>query len=231
MRRILILLALLGCAGPAFAAEDEPDFAPAADAHAAGRWSFQFELGPDFQLSNFDGAGIAVTRNTSDRSAWRLGTTLSFDHGDQDVDQLNFQSQPSYTRNSQFLAVDVDLLRLKRFRPTRRVDFELGLGPQVSYDHSKADIAFTDDNFVWKVGATTGFLGLAARLGAEFMVARSVGVHAHYGWRAGYERSRQTSDYTHVIEGVGTIRSEGEAVLDRWLVSQEGVLLGVSVYL
>src|SRR5678815_4357674 len=71
------ILACLACAGSARAQDEEPAYAPATEAHRAGRWSMQFQVDEDFQLRSFNGMGLAVTRNSSPSGAWRFGVTLN----------------------------------------------------------------------------------------------------------------------------------------------------------
>ena len=235
MRRTAVLfpLLLLAFAAAPVAAQEEPDFDPATEAHRAGRWSMQFEVGPDFDLTNFDGAGLAMTKNTSASSAWRLGVSLSARSFDNES-ALSINSGLNASGNNNDFSATIDLLRLKRFQPSHRVGLELGLGPVVSYGHSSADNVQTDDPIQFKVEqhGHSAFLGLTTRLGAEVMLAHSVGVHAHYGLEAGYTRRRITTSSTSgPISGAPTYSQSAETESDRWSLTPGGVLFGLSVYL
>lgn len=230
----LVLAAFALTAGPlAATAQEVPPYAPATEAHGQGRWSMQFEVGPDFQLSNFNGAGIAVTHNTSESAAWRLGLNLALE----DLDQ-NIEGSPYFGGDSDqgdtYVAVDVDLLRLKRYQPARRIGFELGVGPVISYAHMSEDFVFGDENesVNGSFESARGFLGLAGRLGGEVMLARSLSVHAHYSLRAGYQRQRYTTHQVRVNTTVDSrLETEIEDIQNRWVFRPEGILLGLSVYL
>lgn len=190
----------------------------------------QFELGPEFLVSGFDGAGLAVTRNSSDTGAWRLGLSLRV----RSVDSELSMTDPQTPRTSidgpdrQNGFVNVDVLRLKRFHPDRRVGLELGLGPRVTYRHDKED--FTAPDTVGTIEQTNRlsslFLGVAGRLGAEVLLARSVSVHAHYGVEAGYGHLTTTQEFSRTA-----VQNEVKISSDHWTFSPLGVLFGVSVYL
>src|SRR5690349_25110756 len=72
---IRLFLVALGCMSFAvsLAAADEIPVSPAADAHRPHRWSLQFQVGDNFRVSGFGGAGLAVTRNLDADDAWRFG--------------------------------------------------------------------------------------------------------------------------------------------------------------
>jgi hypothetical protein len=225
----LLLTATLACAGFAGAQDGAPAYAPASEAHRPGRWSMQFQLIEDFQFRAFEGASLAMTRNSGPNSAWRFGVdlngalvsgeisrTLSTDSTSQQlVDPLDVKRY----------SVQLDLLRLHRFHPARRVGFELGGGPSVSFDRQREtrDASSPVEFESRRSGSRYGLLGKA---GVEIMLARALSLHAHYGAFAGY--SQQTS----TVQFRGNDSSFTGEVQDRlWQVTDEAVTLGVSVYL
>ena len=216
-------------------AQDDTQYAPALDAHRPGRWSMQFQVGPEFAISSFDGAGIAATKNTSGSSAWRLGLTVEANslNGEGSVVRTDTSIEDTSQPSSSTLNLGLDLLRLKRFHPGRRVGFEVGVGPEIAYAHHNdhQDDQFQNQGNTLDVMNASGFLGLAGRLGAEVMLARSLSAHAHYGLRAGYRRSRATREETFNQTGAETFRVKSEGTQNQWLFDQQGVVLGLSVYL
>lgn len=235
MRRIAAAFFVLALAPVTAFADDEPPYPPASDAHRPGRWSMQVQLGPHFDVSNFQGAGLALTRNSSEHSAWRLGATLAFDHRDSAYDAAFSDSSGGSSSgidgpDGTFYSINVGLLRLKRYQPARRIGFELGFGPQVSYWHNTVETKGGSSSLVFTSTETTvsSFFGIAARLGTEVMLARSLSIHAHYGFHGGYSHESQK-----FVSEVGDVSPYALAEEKRngWLLEQEGVVFGASVYL
>jgi len=104
----LAILACLACAGSVRAQDEEPAYAPATEAHREGRWSMQFEVDDDFQLSNFNGLGLAVTRNSSPSGAWRFGVTLNGISEDGDI-SFSSSSDSGATNSDDIPGIDRSL--------------------------------------------------------------------------------------------------------------------------
>jgi len=235
----LPLLACLAFAGSARAQDEEPAYAPASEAHREGRWSMQFEVDDNFQLKSFNGAGLAVTRNSSPSGAWRLGVTILGDTEDGEfsssssIDSVTSSSSRDLPETHVF-NVGAELLRLRRFNPDRRIDLELAVGPSVGFFHQEntqfvnlggAGYATQD------VRSSSQVYGLVGRLGVEVFVARSLSLHAHYGAFFGYRHTSQLTD-SHESYNDGTQREvRTDQTVNEWLLSNSGVTLGVSAYL
>jgi hypothetical protein len=240
MRRITPFLASLALLVPILAfAQDETAYAPAVEAHQPGRWSMQFEVDDNFQLHGFQGAGLAATRNSSSSAAWRLGLTFNaaFAGGDftqsvSDPSGSNTVSQD--TPDNQSYGVQVDLLRLHRYQPGRRIGLELGLGPRIGFDHQQT----TGDVFVDSSGTLTRETrfssqnyGLVGRFGVEAFVARSISLHAHYGAFIGYRHRNQSLELRRDNFDGSSLDDTARATVNEWNLSSLGVTLGVSAYL
>jgi hypothetical protein len=199
----------------------------------------QFEIDDDFQLDRFDGAGLALTRNSSPASAWRLGVSLDGHTSSGDV--TGTSSNDSGTTPTSYdlpeddhFGIGLDLLRLKRFHPDRRFDLELGVGPRIVFDHSKTtqqssigDVGISTD----EIRSSTQQYGVIGRLGVEVFVARSLSLHAHYGTFFGYRHLSQTIDSDQAFYD-GTARHVlTDQTLNQWSLDNLGVTLGVSAYL
>lgn len=228
------LLLLSTCFTANSSASEEREYPPAADAHGAGRWSMQFQVEDNFQLGSFEGTGLSVTKNTSPTGAWRLG--LSYGGS---LRKFNIENSVTFssdeTRKQDFASIDLNLLRLKRVHPGRRIGMVLGFGPSVSLSREhESDVRIEDSTTV----ITNNFrrnltsFDLVGQVGAEVFVARSVSLHAHYEAFVGYSRSNQEDDRSSVRLPSGPssefrrrIRSSG------WSTGSVGVSLGMSVYL
>jgi len=239
MRRFPAALVVLALSPVVAFADDPPAYAPASEAHRPGRWSMQFQVDDDFQLSGFNGAGLALTRNSSSSSAWRMGVEL---HGHTSGGELTsgasgtsgtFQSSQDLPDDDHF-GFGVDLLRLKRFHPDRRIDLELALGPRITFDHAKStsgspigDLGFsTDENRI-----ETQQYGVLGRFGVEVFLARALSVHAHYGAFLGY-RHTEFMRNSHETYNDGRERDvHTDSTVNLWSLDNLGVTLGVSAYL
>lgn len=213
---------------------EEREYPPATDAHRAGRWSMQFQVEDNFQLGSFEGTGLSVTKNTSPTGAWRLG--LSYGGNLRKFTVENGGTFPSNdTDERDFASVDLNLLRLKRVHPGRRIGMVLGFGPRVSLSRVHESYARVVDST--SVTATNfrrnlTSLDLVGQVGAEVFVARSLSLHAHYEAFVGYSRSSEEDDRTRILLPSGE-RSEFRTRRrsSNWSTGSVGVSLGMSVYL
>jgi hypothetical protein len=240
MRRaaFLSLLACLALAGPARAQDEEPAYAPASEAHREGRWSMQFEVGDDFQLTSFNGMGLAVTRNSSLSGAWRLGATLSGRTGTGETTSSSSNDPGPISTNvplDQRYDFGFELLRLKRFSPDRRIDLELAVGPRIGLIHFKSteqgDPIGGPGIATQETSLSNQEYGVVGHLGVEVFLARSLSLHAHYGAFAGYRHTGQDVERQEsYVDGTSrTVTTEFD--LNQWFLSNSGVTLGVSAYL
>jgi len=239
--RPTLILGLILCAGFAMAraadAQDTNTFAPASQAHRPGRWSMQFQIVQDFQFRGFEGAGLAMTRNAGTNSAWRFGVNLDgqLTEGDRTTttaaDSEFSQDVLPIDRNQ--YSVRLDLLYLHRYHPARRVGLELGVGPAVDLLRYREEVEQGYDSFTFhrESRASSSSYGITGRLGVEVFLARALSVHAHYGGFFGYQQVTSTSLY-HDVYTNGLVRDAAvENQTHQWFLTNEGVSLGISVYL
>jgi len=235
----LSLVACLALAGSARAQDQEPVYAPASEAHREGRWSMQFEVDDDFQLRSFNGAGLAVTRNSSPSGAWRLGATLAGDTEGGDLSS-SFSDDSEVLTSSQDLPenqrfnVAVELLRLRRFNPDRRIALELGVGPSIGFFHQENTGSIALGNLgvaTQEVSVSSQVYGVVGRLGVEVFVARSLSLHAHYGTFFGYRHTSQSTDRHETYFDGPSREVQLDQTMNEWSLSNSGVTLGVSAYL
>jgi hypothetical protein len=231
MRRILTLWFGLVLLPMAAAAQDV--YPPAESAHRAGRWSMQFEVGDHFQLVPFEGAGLAVTRNTSPSGAWRFAVGLNGDFVDGSRTTRNSldgvgNEQSEDAPSSDTYDARLDLLRMKRFAPERRVGLEIGFGPRVQIHHDTLNEQYRDSLGIGmrEHKDSSQFYGLLGRIGAEVFLVRSVSASASYGASFGYFHRQINED----IAAPATV-SKLDADLNDWNLSTVGVTFGISVYL
>lgn len=223
----LALLAFLAFAGPARAQDEEPVYAPATEAHRPDRWSMQFQVAQDFQLFGFNGAGLAATRNSSASGAWRLGIGFGANFIGGHAEERELPEDERY-------GVTLDVLRMKRFNPDRRIGLELGVGPSIGFNHEE----FTQQVDLAGIGFaiqenhySSQVYGVGARFGVEVLLARSLSVHAHYGALAAYRHIDQlTESQEFHYDGTSRVVNT-ETTGNSWSLLNLGVTLGVSAYL
>lgn len=194
----------------------------------------QFQVEDNFQLSSFEGTGLSVTKNTSPTGAWRLG--LSYGGNLRKFTEERSGTFPyDDTNERDFASVDLNLLRLKRVHPDRRIGMVLGFGPRVSLSRVHESANRIEDSTSVSTGNfrrnVTSF-DLVGQVGAEVFVARSLSLHAHYEAFVGYLRSNEENDRTRVQFPSG-LRSEirYRSRSSGWSTGSVGVALGLSVYL
>jgi len=240
MRPTLILWSLLlaGLALARSAHAQNPDvYEPASAAHRPGRWSMQFQVAENFRFSAFEGAGLAMTRNAGTNAAWRFGVSLDgvFRDGARTTTTTTDSSsaQDVFPIDQYEHSVRFDLVHLHRTQPARRVGLEIGVGPSV-YLLRYGD-EFEDSNEFGssqrESRASLSRYGLTGRLGVEVFLARALSVHAHYGAFAGYQLETSTQLFQATSAGGSSSDSVFEVQRHRWFLSNEGVSLGISVYL
>jgi len=236
MRRTLFaVIACLALARPVHAQEADPVYDPAISAHRDGRWSMQFEIGPDFQLQSFEGAGLAVTKNTSHSKAWQFGVDFSGDLLDSDQSRTtttdsSFFVLPGPSPSSDRAAFAFNVLRLVRYQSDRRIGLQLGFGPTIRLSRFNIDSGTSSSGVEIETRNSSSSYGLIGRLGVEVFVARALSLHAHYGAFAGYVQQTETTRASGPTP-IGPRTDVVERQQRDWVLSSQGVTLGISVYL
>jgi hypothetical protein len=235
----LALSALLFLPALARADDDDAEYAPAVAAHRAGRWSLQFEIDDNFRLGSFAGTGISVTKNTSPSSAWQFGlsyTGSTLTSTQEAVSQTDTTTItiPGPGQDSDLLGLELDLLRIHRYKPASRVGVFLGAGPDLQFVHQRDHSVQTQSGgptLSQRNSFDRQFYGVDARFGAEFMVGRSVSVHARYGGVFGYEHSKRENVNVSTNPGDPPVSYTNRQRSRRWALIAQGVQMGISVYL
>jgi hypothetical protein len=125
-------------------------------------------------------------------------------------------------------AARLDLLRLKRFHPDRRVGLELGIGPRVSFDRRSETRNYSNPAISGrqKEEVKNQFYGVLGRVGAEVFLARALSAHAHYG---------AEFRYRHTVASMELSDEQGfsattEATQNAWQFGATNVTFGISLY-
>lgn len=165
-----------------------------------GAWSCQFQIGPNFDFQNFDGAMFSIKRQFWNKSALRLGVSLTFLNSDQDREYTRYYPDTiivtddiSENDNNGF---DVNLLWLKYGNLNRQIKIYYGFGPRFAY--SKSETQSFSNNRVNKSEQTTTEYGGIAALGGEWFVNKSIALMFEYTASGFYQNrdneNRQTDN-------------------------------------
>lgn len=196
IRRLSLAIAVAAClivmAPNSGAAADDSD-EHSASALRAGAWALQFGIGPDFQLSSFDGSVLSIKHHTSAGSAWRLGVSGRFSSVDRDESYDWAGPDTTTFRNEGIdgVSLSVGATHLWYPHPGRRVSAYYGVGPFVSLSRTdwtteEGGQTRTEEESGWAAGADLVF-------GGEWFPARSIGIHAEYGADLSYSKTTQES--------------------------------------
>lgn len=119
-----------------------------------GSWSMQFRISEDFSLSSFEGSTISLKKHFTDKSALRLGVSVS--HSDRNNNAVNHSQEEEYFQDdrrdtswtvsetepgnldvSDFSqsAAGVSAIYVYYPAPTKKINAYLGLGPAIRYSH------------------------------------------------------------------------------------------------
>jgi hypothetical protein len=192
-----------------------------------GAWALQFGIGSNFTLNAFNGATISVKKHLSDRSAVRVGITVSALSSDSDV--LIASSQDTLLRAAESgrdtYGASLGLEWVRYFRPEARWSFFAGLGPSVSFAHN----AFTDksvnETIVRDDKTKLWGFGVNGLFGGEWFATRVIGIHAEYRIGAGYSETSEDG----ITRGPG-VDSEVHREDKSWSLSPGFVRFGLSAY-
>jgi hypothetical protein len=253
-RSLLTLLGLalvLVAAAPESALAAHPDafadssgaWPAAAAAHRPGRWSLDFSITQNFTLASFDGGTLSATHSTSEHSAWRLGlgtsvsTARSSGDGGLQIGDSTIVVVPGSKNNNDHAFVSLLAERLHRFHPARHVGAYFATGPDLSWQrfhNGSRQPSYQPDT--WTVldhYSHTITLGIDADLGAEVILARSVGLFAQYGSTGGYRFTRETTRAQQQTTAGVPLGAPGAAKVhnNQWFLDSENVRFGLSLFL
>jgi len=236
------VLALALALSPALAhpahAQIDRTYAPASEAHEAGRWSLQFSIAENFQLRGFVGSGLSITKNTSPQGAWELGFTYDARTKEQSEEGRDLSLTPptlDMERSDDRTFLDFRLLRLHRYHPDRRVGLQFGVGPALSYSHahSEADGQRAAQTTHEIYTSSDYGIGVGATLGTEVFVAPAISLHARYSGSLRYSWGTESWEHSIVDTSGGPAvetTQNVETTSHGWALAGQGVTFGLSVY-
>ena len=136
------------------------------------KWAMSFTIRDDFQLYSYDGYGLAIARNFSEKTTIRISELLQVSGAG--TDDYDFRT-----------ATSVVLIRY--IRPKQRSRFYWGIGPRYSYHHRyDKDVQYSYK--YWTAGAVGIF-------GIEVRVLDFLRFHTEYCSRFDYSRRYSSNSY------------------------------------
>jgi len=202
-----------------------------------GSWSFQFQIEDDFTLKSFQGALFSCKYHLSDKTALRLGASVSLmvnDIFDDNVSQIEDSLIAKMTGDREYesYGFGVSLLYTRYPNPARDLTAFWGIGPSIGYSRDESLQKMKDYYHSGFLGTSRSVLkqwlvGLKGILGVEWFFHKNISLLAEYGFSISRlwsesESRRQRSDRDIVTSST----SDG----DTWDFDAEAVKLGLSVY-
>lgn len=216
MRRMLcsacacVLLAV----GPAMGQEDARP-----NSLAAGSWALMFSVTDNFTIAPFQGGGISLKRQFSERSAVRAGIDVALDS-----QESNRDLSVTQTLTSDNYGFELEGLYQRYTSPGKTINFYWGAGAYGGYSdgsrEARADSTLNRDD-------TSSYnLGAVGALGVEFFAARSISLLAEYRGTVGYHWNEVVS----VRQRPGVPDQQDTRDSSGWSVGTGTVRLGLSAY-
>jgi hypothetical protein len=203
-----------------------------------GAWSLQFELDNNFRPRTFEGSILNIKRQYSERTAVRLGVSISIDVSDEDGDAIYvYPNRADRTRQTdrEYNNSSYDLLLHYLFYPLPKSDMHLflGVGPHFRFAYlSNASVISEVDELnsvrtTSRIHNSTWNLGTSGVIGVEWFLRHNVSLLAEYGIFLDYRwENRENSSSRYPGEQI----SDEDYSLHGFGVRGRPVKFGISVY-
>ncbi|MCX6830448.1 MAG: hypothetical protein NT002_14370 [candidate division Zixibacteria bacterium] len=195
---MLFMAALVLVLCPLSNAQQEPTKKARPNSLQKGAWSLQFELDNDFRPRTFEGSILNIKRHYSERTAVRLGVSITVNVGDQET--VTNSASANQLDEQHFYDVDFnhssyDLMLQYLYYPVRRseVHLFLGLGPHLGFTHNKEDAVVRDrvrlisTRREFRSRSSSWTLGGMGVIGVEWFLWHNVSFLAEYGILLDYQ--------------------------------------------
>lgn len=190
--------------------------------------AIQFGVGDYLNVRAFDTKSISFKYHLSATRALRIGLSFSGSVDKSESHRTSFlnDSLISSTDRSNgpihSVALELSVLHIWYFSTNSDVFLFLGAGPLVQYSRREyAGSSYSDLTTLWSTG-------VGATIGTEWFVHRRISLHAEY---------QASGQYTHTNNNSTNRNSniQGDKIVDetsnnRWSITSQRVLFGISVY-
>lgn len=226
------------------AASGASSSASASHALEEGSRALQFQIGSNFQLSDFQGNVISYKRHRSDNSAWRIGLSLegrlSSDDSDSEQTPRPGENVTGQEREQSNRELDVTIRpQLQRYLETDKtvrpyVSYGVLTGYSCSFREREfysvdettvsLDDADEDTRHTLRIGATANF-------GVEWFAASSISFLAEYGADLYYHYSKsETMRESYNPDGEIALEQRSSATGHGVFLDPRSVRFGLSAY-
>ena len=217
----------------------------------AGAWAMQFGISGNFTLTAFQGSSIALQYHLSESNAVRAAITVNLNSSN-GTDLLN-QTQPDSTQRTasndnsqQFMSANLVIQYMWYPNPHDAVHLYFGVGPLVSYSHTKQarnqNSVDSQQEYYWppyfwtslnysSIGTQWG-VGAKAAIGVEWFPVHWFSLRSEYSNALQYQWSSSSSTAKGMAYNPSLVNA---TVVDKgssegWALTPFSVSFGVSVY-
>ncbi len=210
-----------------------------------GSRALQFQIGSNFQLSDFQGNVISYKRHRSDNSSWRIGLSLEgrLSSDDSDTEQTsppgeNVTGQEREQSNRELdVTIRPQLQRYLETDKTVRPYVSYGVLTGYSYSFREREFYSVDETTTVSLDDTdedtrhTLRIGATANFGVEWFAASSISFLAEYGADLYYHYSKsETMRESFNPDGEITLERETSASGQGVFLDPRSVRFGLSAY-
>jgi opacity protein-like surface antigen len=231
MKPLQIVLFLFALALPLRSIAQQSDSKPLTENSKA----LQFQIGSNFTLTSFQGAGLSYKYHLKPLRAVRVGSELSLSKSNFDltevdsVGDLETLSKSDQTRY--YVRFNTQLIWYSE--SYSGISFFYGVGPFLGFSKSEKKDEWVSPYPGHRTNldeTKTGWsLGLTGLVGVEWFVSKSISLHAEYRISLGYSREKREYNRTTISQTGKSYITGNETIKFRQL-SSDGVRFGLSVY-
>ncbi|MGM0739155.1 MAG: hypothetical protein ACQETM_08375 [Bacteroidota bacterium] len=209
-----------------------------------GNRALQFQIGSNFQLSQFQGNVISYKRHRTDHSAWRMGISLggSLSRSDNETEDAAISGDNINTQEQERKDRDLEITirpQLQRYLPTSRAIrpyFSYGAlaGYSYEYSESKAYSGQQEPAILSNMRENTQHgarAGVTVNYGVEWFATSSISFLAEYGADLYYRYSNLESvQDTYNVGGEQEMERRSSGIKHGLFLSPRPVRFGLSAY-
>ncbi len=208
-----------------------------------GSRALQFQIGSNFQLSQFQGNVISYKRHRTDHSAWRIGVSLegSLSRSDMENEDIRLSDGSTDVQEAEQTGRNLEITirpQLQRYLPTGRTIrpyFSYGALAGYSYEYSESkDYLVQQESAVLRnereITQHGVRVGVTANYGVEWFATSSISFLAEYGADLYYRYSNLESVQTYNVGGEQELERRRSGNMHALFLSPRSVRFGISAY-
>jgi len=210
-------------------------------------WSIDFGISNSFTLTSFQGSTISISKLYSKDSRIRLSlsTDLSIAESSSKNERItndslkNSRVSDSNTNDDHYYMLSCQYVYI--LSPYEKTSLFLSTGPLIKFNTRTGSSPYTNYNINSVTQNKTDFeensfgIGLLNSLGYQWFASDKISIHAEYrislsyNWRETINRSERIE---FDLNGVKTqsIRDKSNSDYSEWLLTDQGVLFGLSLF-